>query len=419
MKTAKKRNILVCILAFFMFCIIGAAFLTVTARQASAEETYTLTFTDVGSKTDNFAVDASKASVQKGTLTPSVEDGALKTEGFAAIEDRFFYNVGYSLVSGRKYTLTFDLKIAAGAGTAKIAFQVKDYNNAAMILNVSASSPNAWSADFADYKTVTHTFTADKNAGLELRPMQVAAGTATVYIRNITLTYAVDQTATIENGAAIGALPEVPEKEGYKGYWTIDGQEITAETVYNYGENKTAVAEYNKLNKLTFVESERKPSKNYSEYFIAPEGDGACVSSDNNGIAISMSKAGKALIDLGYELNLTEGVTYKTTFKFRLQGTDGGYFAVHMYALHAKPQLIKDWMSTGVYASETIVENTFTYAPNDTSLYANGKFALQATWAQGSGTVYISDIVVREESTAMIESGAAIGALPKITERAH
>lgn len=425
MKTAKKRNILVCLLAFFMFCIIGAAFHAVTTRQASAEESYTLTFKDVGSKTDNFAIDASKASVQQGTLTASVEDGALKTEGYAAVSDRVFYNVGYSLVSGRDYTLTFDLKITPGAGTDKIAFQVKDYNNAAIILNVSAGSPNAWSADFAAYKTITHKFTADKNAGLELRPMQVSAGTATVYIKNITLTYAVDQTATIENGTAIGTLPEVPAKEGYKGYWAIDGEKITAETVYNYGADKTAVAEYNKLNKLTFVKSESKPSKNYSEYFSVPadangvpEGDGTCVSSDNNGIAISMSK-GKALIDIGYELNLTEGVKYKTTFKFRLQGTNGEYFAVHMYALHSKPQMIKDWMSTNAYVSETIIENTFTYAPNDPSLYENGRFALQATWASGSGTVYISDIVVREESTAMIEDGAAIGTLPDIAERTH
>ena len=418
MKTAKKSNILVCLLAFFMFCIIGAVFHTATARQASAEGSYNLTFTDGGSKTDTFTLDANKAVVQQGKLTASVEDGALKIEGFSAISDRLHYLAGYTMTVGQEYTLTFDLKVTAGEGTSNIAFQVKDYKNNPIILNASANRPSAWSADFASYKTITHKFTADKNAPLELRPMQVAAGTATVYIKNITLTYAVDQTVTVENGAAIGTLPEVPAKEGYNGYWTIDDEKITAETVYNYGADKTAVVKYNKLNKLTFVKSEKRPSQDYSEYFIAPEGDGTCVSSDNNGIAISMS-AGKALIDLGFELNLTEGVTYKTTFRFRLQGTNGGYFAVHMYALHANPQLIKDWMSTSAYGSETIVENTFTYDPTNPSLHANGRFALQATWAQGSGTVYISDIVVREDSTVLVENGAAIGALPQIAEKPH
>ncbi|MBQ7913061.1 MAG: InlB B-repeat-containing protein [Clostridia bacterium] len=51
-------------------------------------------------------------------------------------------------------------------------------------------------------------------------------------------------TKTLEAGDAIGELPAVPTKEGYVGVWKIDGVEITADTVYNYGENKTAVAVY-------------------------------------------------------------------------------------------------------------------------------------------------------------------------------
>ena len=51
---------------------------------------------------------------------------------------------------------------------------------------------------------------------------------------------------TVTGGSAIGTLPAVPEKSGYTGVWTIDGVEITAETVYTYGANKTAVAVYTK-----------------------------------------------------------------------------------------------------------------------------------------------------------------------------
>ena len=51
---------------------------------------------------------------------------------------------------------------------------------------------------------------------------------------------------TVIGGQAIGELPEVPEKEGYDGFWAIDGVEINADTVYTFGEDKTAVAVYKK-----------------------------------------------------------------------------------------------------------------------------------------------------------------------------
>ena len=55
-----------------------------------------------------------------------------------------------------------------------------------------------------------------------------------------------DVTKTLSNGATIGELPAVPAKDGYEGAWAIDGVVITADTVYNYGANKTAVAVYSK-----------------------------------------------------------------------------------------------------------------------------------------------------------------------------
>ena len=51
---------------------------------------------------------------------------------------------------------------------------------------------------------------------------------------------------TVIGGQAIGELPAVPEKEGYDGVWAIDGVEINADTVYTFGEDKTAIALYKK-----------------------------------------------------------------------------------------------------------------------------------------------------------------------------
>ena len=64
-------------------------------------------------------------------------------------------------------------------------------------------------------------------------------------VQEYTLSFeGLDETKTVIAGSAIGALPAVPEKSGYKGVWTIDGAEITADTVYSYGADKTAVAVY-------------------------------------------------------------------------------------------------------------------------------------------------------------------------------
>ena len=65
-------------------------------------------------------------------------------------------------------------------------------------------------------------------------------------VTGYTLTFEGASSRQLEGGSTIGELPDVPAKDGYTGVWTIDGVEITAGTVYNYGEDKTAVAVYTK-----------------------------------------------------------------------------------------------------------------------------------------------------------------------------
>ena len=48
----------------------------------------------------------------------------------------------------------------------------------------------------------------------------------------------------VVDGKAIGNLPAVPENPGYTGLWKVDGEVINAGTIYNYGEDKTAVPFY-------------------------------------------------------------------------------------------------------------------------------------------------------------------------------
>ena len=51
---------------------------------------------------------------------------------------------------------------------------------------------------------------------------------------------------------AIGALPEVPTQPGKTGRWLVDGEEITADTVWTIAENKQAVADYTTFYTVTF-----------------------------------------------------------------------------------------------------------------------------------------------------------------------
>ena len=65
-------------------------------------------------------------------------------------------------------------------------------------------------------------------------------------VTGYTLTFEGAESRNIEDGATIGALPAVPANGNYEGAWAIDGEFITADTVYNYGANKTATAVYSK-----------------------------------------------------------------------------------------------------------------------------------------------------------------------------
>ena len=60
-------------------------------------------------------------------------------------------------------------------------------------------------------------------------------------------------------GKPIGELPKVPFVDGKDyGVWTLDGAILTSTTVYNYTEDKEAVANYDELCSVTFVTEEEK-----------------------------------------------------------------------------------------------------------------------------------------------------------------
>lgn len=143
---------------------------------------------------------------------------------------------------------------------------------------------------------------------------QLLSGDGNVFVKDFKFYEKV--TKTVTEGAAIGALPSIPAKEGYTGCWTIDNKVITAETVYDYGADKTAVAEYRNDNEIKSVS-------------ISLNGDVA--------LNFYVKTAVGAKVFFTFEGNKTEATEY----------TEGGEYRIYSYAVAAKDYDKKVTISIG------------------------------------------------------------------------
>ncbi|MBQ7770389.1 MAG: hypothetical protein IJ373_04300, partial [Clostridia bacterium] len=87
-------------------------------------------------------------------------------------------------------------------------------------------------------------------------------------------------TARVLAGSEIGELPSVPVKNGYVGWWTVDGKKITEETVLTA--NKTATPFYAKDITDTISLENRAWGALSGEYYFGVINDGACLNTADN-----------------------------------------------------------------------------------------------------------------------------------------
>ena len=82
---------------------------------------------------------------------------------------------------------------------------------------------------------------------IKLRPYYV--------VRSYVISFdGLEATVNVTFGHPIGQLPEVPPQTGMVGVWSIDGEAISEETIYNFDSNKTAIAQYSdRMCVITFV----------------------------------------------------------------------------------------------------------------------------------------------------------------------
>lgn len=311
--TRERKSAAIVILITLACAFMAAAVAVIDVWQANAVgESYTITFLpeeykyDMASSVETWR-DGNGSAISDDSVIVTENDGiSLYRDGSLASGTQVTYRAGvrkYEVTKGYDYVVTLKIK-----------------TNANIYVNFGFEKPgtsctwlkNEWmnNADFVEF---SFNYTAPQS-GLAYFLFQLNAGGGNVFVKDFRFYEKV--TKTVTEGAAIGALPPIPAKEGFTGCWTIDNKVITAETVYDFGADKTAVAEYRNDSEIKSVS-------------ISLNGDVA--------LNFYVKTAVGAKVFFTFEGNKTEATEY----------TDGGEYRVYSYAVAAKDYDKKVTISIG------------------------------------------------------------------------
>ncbi len=232
-----KRLIAITSLIICMIASVAFAFYAQMPSKAMAEDLqHTLSF-DNYSAADNLAT----AELWGSDNYDSAEKAVKMTRG----TDNTFVQSSYAVSAevGKTYHVRFELKTT---GNIYANFVI---NPKWIVLTKGWTGTDnnlVWENDI--------TITEDIGSN-QYFAVQLTAGSGDLYIKNFTFTEKIEN-QILTADATIGNLPEIPEKKCYRGYWAIDGKEITETTLYTYNEDKTAVLKYVKTDYLLTLESD-------------------------------------------------------------------------------------------------------------------------------------------------------------------
>ena len=384
-RTRKNVSLIILIICFLTFA--GAAFISSGVSSIwAAAETYTLSFQssdyDIASSDETWTT-YNKATVENGvaTLTRAESD---KVKNYGACVGK------YTVTAGKTYSVRFKAK----AESMHFLFAVETPAWTTLLTDAAGwvRSPDEFIDKEVDY-------TPSKSGNMRFI-FQLDAGVGNLYIKDFYFCEKNDLTVTA--GSAIGTLPEVPVKEGYEGYWTIDGEKITADTVYNYGANKTAVAEYKVAYKLSFG------SNDYDMASSAETWTRHKAPTVENGVATLTRSASDGTINYAAgvgKYDVEAGKTYKVKLRFK---TDAN---------------VRFIMSTEVpdYSAKIIPDRSYNYSDYTDISYdyvatKSGKLDFIFQLLGGEGNIFVKDFYCYEElaSVATVTANDKIGILPEV-----
>ncbi len=384
-RTRKNVSLIILIICFLTFA--GAAFMSSGVSSIwAAAETYTLSFQS--SDYDIASSDETWTTYNKATI----ENGVAKMYRDPSIAASTAVNYGagvgkYSVEAGKTYIVKF-----------KVMTENMHFNFAAELPAWTTMFSN-WVYSANEYTDMSFEYSPTKSGNTRFI-FQLDAGGGDIFIKDFYFYEKNEMTVTA--GSAIGTLPEVPAKEGYKGYWTIDGEEITADTVYNYGANKTAVAEYKVAYKLSFGSNDYDMASSAETWtrYKAPTVE--------NGVATLTRSASDGTINYAAgvgKYDVEADKTYKVKLRFK---TDAN---------------VRFIMSTEVpdYSAKIIPDRSYNYSDYTDISYdyvatKSGKLDFIFQLLGGEGNIFVKDFYCYEEiaDSVTVTENDKIGVLPEI-----
>ena len=382
--TKTRKNVTLIILITCLFAFVGAAFISSGAGLAQAAgESYTLSF-----RTSDYDMAASAES-WKRHKTPTFENGVATLPRVEGDTGAINYAAGvgkYTVETGKNYRL--ELKIKSDNVFVRFTTEKPDYK---------AVFINTW-VNNADYVAYSFDYTATATGPVDFI-FQLTAGTGNLYIKDFYFYEKNDMAVTA--GSAIGTLPEVPVKDGYNGYWTIDGEKITTETVYNYGVDKIAVPTYVKSYRLTFANPGDSITNSMNGWF-AQSGNANGITQSEDTITVDFSAAGKTAY---CSLTAVEGKSYGIKIEYKT-AESGKTSKFRLYNTYKKWNLIGTIGATDAWQT---LEGTFVATTN------KDRVTLQVDEEYKDIPLQFRNIIVSEIiDTFKIEEGKAVGTLPEV-----
>ncbi len=388
-----KKNVkqLLLSLATCSLAVVGMSAIASLPKTAvaSAEENYSLKFIDTTLIETGFGVWGDRVTptfvTENAISGNAVKVDATATGGFAALE----VFSGKTVTAGETYHIRFKVK---GDGTSFHLYQNQEKWE---LIDDWINTTFEWVEYSYDY-TVANTTNQYGLFMCQIASMPSASGC--FYIDDMS----VEKTKTVASGSAVGELPALDDEH----VWKIDGQEITADTVWNYTEDKTAVVGMAATKySLKFVDT------TLIETGFGVWGEATPSFVQENAISGSAVKVeatatgGFAALEVFPNKTVTAGETYHIRFKVKGDGTQ-----FHLFQNQASWELIDDWINT----TSEWVEYSYDYTvANTTEQY--GLFMCQImSIPSTSGCFYIEDLSV--EKTKKLTEGSAIGELPALAE---
>lgn len=394
----KNKKIVSCMVTFAIaLCLIFAGALTLTNANANADgESYTLNFV-TGTPSNDVALWNAGWWSQSGGNNGHTGDGTASTVDFATADGTVYCDLnalGITLEVGKTYAITVDYKFV-GATDENPQGYFHIFHSGNLIKD------NIYSVE--EWQTCTNVFTATSDK--EILAIQNPQKNSTIMFRNVTI---IDVTSvTVTASTAIGELPAIAEKTGYKGFWTVDGEKIASDTVYNYGVNKLAIVEYKKANTLTLA---KKTSGDVTDSLNGwraevSETEPTGITVADGVMTVDFATAGGVAHFNNTAIDIVNGETYTLSIDYK-KVSGSGYFHI--------------WRSGWQLVRSNIPSSDAwqTYTAEFTATADGEGLMIQDPNVQTDPSVMqFRNLVIYQGTAKTVAEGEAIGELPLVDER--